>query len=61
MENVVAPTYGDLSEIILKRILKDSATTYFVTDQYLPGSIKSFERSRRGSTDSIKIKIQRRD
>ena len=42
-------TFGDISEYVLKRITSDCYSwIYFVTDQYKAGSIKSFERNRRG-------------
>lgn len=34
---------------------------YFVTDQYIVNSIKSYERSRRGMSGSIRVKIDRRE
>jgi len=54
-------TFGDVSEYLLRRIMKWK-TVYFVTDQYHPGSIKSFERKRRqNSTGSLRVKVERRD
>ena len=37
-----------------------SSTVYFVTDQYREGSIKSFEREKRGATGIIRMKVERR-
>ena len=53
-------TFGDVSRFILKRILVAN-TVYFVTDQYKPNSIKSLERKKRGSAESIRYTILRRD
>lgn len=61
LQNASLETFGDLSECVLRRILKDTAVAYFVTDRYLPGSIKSFERSRRSESGSVRYKIERRD
>ena len=39
MEKLNLSTFGDVSKHLLKRILPSvNGTTYFVTDQYLPGS-----------------------
>lgn len=61
MTKIALPTFGDISEYLIKRILKSSSVAYFVTDQYLPGSVKSFEREQRMSAGSIRIRIERRD
>ncbi|XP_047132181.1 uncharacterized protein LOC124811086 [Hydra vulgaris] len=60
LANIKLKTFGDISEFILNLILKGS-TIYFVTDQYQPGSIKSFERARRKKSGSLHFKIQRRE
>ena len=41
MTKIVLPTFGAISEYLINRILKDFSLTYFVTYQYLPGSVKS--------------------
>lgn len=56
-QRVPLETFGDLSEYLITRIL----TVYFVTDRYLPDFIKSYERTRRGVTSSLRYKIERRD
>ena len=61
MTKIVLPTFGTISEYLINRILKDFSLTYFVTYQYLPGSVKSFEREKRMSAGSIRIRIERRD
>ena len=41
-------TFGDISDYILKRILRNTArVAFFITDHYLPKSIKSLERLKR--------------
>ena len=61
LEKVPLATFGDVSEYILRRILSHNAlTTYFVTDQYIDGSIKSYERERRAQSGTIRINIERR-
>ena len=55
-------TFGDISEYVLKRITSDCYSwIYFVTDQYKAGSIKSFERNRRGLGGFSRIRIDRRE
>lgn len=61
LARIVLPTFGDVSEYLIKRILKDSTIVYFVTDQYLPGSVKSFERQKRMSAGSLRFRIERRE
>ena len=45
-------TFGKLSEEILKRLCKLANRVDFVCDSYYAPSIKSFERERRGLTES---------
>ena len=62
MEKLNLSTFGNASKHLLKRILPSvNGTTYFVTDQYLPGSIKTLERSRRSESGSLRFKVERRD
>ena len=62
MEKVLLSTFGDVAEYLMKRITRSSSgTVYFVTDQYIPGSIKSFEREKRSATGTIRYKVERRD
>ena len=62
IEKVVLSTFGDVAEYLLKRILRSSnGTVYFVTDQYIPGSIKSFERAKRSAAGAIRYRVERRD
>ncbi len=60
LENAKLSTFGQLSEHILQRVLK-AKEVFFVTDQYLVGSIKSFERAKRGKSGSLRIRIERRE
>ena len=54
-------TFGDVSDHLLNRMLKHSAgSVYFVTDRYIPNTIKSIERSKRSSSGTIRISIERR-
>jgi hypothetical protein len=53
-------TFGVVSEFILRRIMK-AKIVYFVTDQYLEGSIKTYERERRDSSGSLRVRIERRE
>ena len=62
LEGIQLNTFGDVSEYILKRITFGSAPViYFVTDQYKSGSIKSFERRKRGDGGSVRVKVERRE
>jgi len=60
-QNIPLDTFGDFSEFILSRIVKDAEIIYFVTDRYITGSIKTYERMRRKESGSIRYKIERRD
>ena len=60
MDNNELVTFGDVSDYLLKMILK-STITYFVTDQYKNGSIKSFERKRRRYSGTIRLKVEHAD
>ena len=55
-------TFGEVSEFVLKRITANvSEHIFFITDQYWNHSIKSCERNRRATTDSIRITASRPD
>lgn len=55
-------TFGDVSDTILRRITSNNVSRiFFVTDQYLDGSIKSCERDNRAKVGSIRISAQRRN
>lgn len=57
---ILLPTYGDVSEFLINQIVKNSIVVYFVTDQYLQGSVKSFERQKHMATGSLRFRIERR-
>ena len=62
MGKIDAETFGEVSEYLLKKIMKSSSTVYFVTDQYVVGLINSFERACRATqSGTIRIRIDRRD
>ena len=62
MGKIDAETFGEVSEYLLKKIMKSSSTVYFVTDQYVVGSIKSFERAFRATqSGTVRVYIDRRD
>ena len=62
LDGIPLSTFGDISEFILKIILRSNATTvYFVTDQYLRESVKGYERSRRSANGTLRVRIERRD
>ena len=61
LQNVQLSTFGDVSEFILKRILLEFSTVYFVTDQYKEISIKGYERSRRSDSGSLRYRVERRE
>ena len=65
VDAVKLTTFGDLSDTVISRITSRPRTTvdtiYFVTDQYRENSIKSYERSRRSQSGTIRMKIERRD
>ena len=55
-------TFGDISDLILKRITSNHAQqVYFITDQYLENSIKSFAPNRRGASGDVRISTARRN
>ena len=60
LASVPLATFGDVAEFILIKIMQHQ-NVYFVTDQYTPGSIKTYERERRKESGSIRISIERRD
>jgi len=49
------PTFGDLAAHIFHTRIPKVAILHFVTDTYVSGSIKDFERERRGSSTSFVI------
>ena len=62
MGKIDAETCGEVSEYLIKKIMKLSSTVYFVTDQYVVRSIKSFERPCRATQSGIiRVRIDRRD
>ena len=61
LQNIPLVTFGDVSEFLLKQILKYSSVAYFVTDRYFSGSVKSFVRRHRNENSNIRYKIERRD
>lgn len=60
LATVQLTTFGDVAEYVLRKILLRD-TVYFVTDQYKDGSIKSYERERRKSSGSVRIRLERSD
>ena len=55
-------TFGDMSDFLFNRISNGhSKTIYFVTDQYLPNSVKEMERKRQRACGSINFKLSRRE
>ena len=55
-------TFGYISGYLIRKIMKDSKNaTFFVTDHYLPNSIKSMERKKRSNGGTLRIKVTRRD
>ena len=46
---------------LLKKIVMNSQTAYFVTDQYIDRSIKSLERKRHAQSGIVRMRIKRRD
>ena len=61
MTKIQLPTFGSLSDYLKKRITRTSSVVYFVTDQYLEGSVNSFEREKRMSTGNLRFRIERRE
>ena len=62
MRKIDAETFGEVSEYLLKKRMKSSSTVYFVTDQYVVSSIKSFERAFRApQSGTIRVRIDRKD
>ena len=55
-------TFGDISDYILKKVLRGPArAAFFVTDYYLEDSIKSVERDSRSTYGTIRMKVVRRE
>ena len=53
-------TFADISNYLLKKIMNGSSrVAFFVTDHYLPNSVKSSERSRRANIGSLRITVTR--
>ena len=62
MGKIDAETFGEVSEYLLKKIMKSSSTVYFVTDPYVVGLINSFERACRATqSGTIRIRIDMRN
>ena len=58
----VLKTFGDISDYILKKVLRGPARAdFFVTDYYLEDSIKSMERDSRSTYGTIRIKVVRQE
>ena len=55
-------SFGHISDHILHQVtMEQSRIIFFVTDRYLPSSIKSIEREVRGNLGTIQVKVERRD
>ena len=55
-------TFGEVSDYLLKQIVNNSSRiSFFVTDHYLPNSIKSMEREHRSGIGLLRIRALRRD
>ena len=55
-------TFGDISDYVLKKIMKDSSRIcFFVTNYYLPESVKSLERNARSKIGLLRMESSRRD
>ena len=62
MGKIDVETFGEVSEYLLKKKMKSSSAIYFVTNQYVVGSIKLFERACRATQlGTIRVRIDRRD
>ena len=62
MGKIDAEAFGEVSEYLLKEIMKSSYRVYLVTDQHVVGLIKSLERAFRATRwDTIRVRIDRRD
>ena len=62
MGKIDAEAFGEVSEYLLKKIMKSSYRVYLVTDQHVVGLIKSLERAFRATRwDTIRVRIDRRD
>ncbi|MEM7298197.1 MAG: hypothetical protein AAF391_08030, partial [Bacteroidota bacterium] len=55
-------TFGEVADYLLGKVLSTSCRiSFFVTDYYLPFSLKSLERKRRSTIGSLRIKILNRN
>lgn len=55
LQQIPLATMGDVSDHVLKTILSNGQEfIYFVTDQYLEHSIKSYERAKRKQEGTIR-------
>ena len=62
LEGIPLSMFGDISEFILKIILRGNATNiYFVIDQYLRESVKGYERSRRSANGTLRVGMECQD
>ena len=55
-------TFGVVSDFLIKKIMKSSCRVcFFVTNYYLPNSIKSVEMKSRSMIGLLRMKVSRRD
>ena len=55
-------SFGDISDYVLRKIMKNPCTVcFFVTDYYLPDSVKSLEGKSRSEIGLLRMKASRRD
>ena len=55
-------TFGDILDFVLQKIIKNSCRVcFFITDYYLPDSVKSIERKSRSNIGLLRMKATRRD
>ena len=62
LKAVCLNTFGEISDYLFARITRGNASTiYFVTDQYYPRSVKGMEQTKRASSGTIRVKLDRRE
>ena len=55
-------SFGHISDHILRRVtIEQNRIIFFVTDSYVPSSVKSIEREVRGNLGTIQVKVERHD
>ena len=55
-------TFGDIFDFLINKIVKGNCKVcFFVTDYYLPNSIKSLERKSRSVIGLLRMKVSKRD